>query len=112
MKDTALIIGLGKMNKGTDMRQLCVPASMLGVESEEGMTEPAAGDLVDFNVSAKVDRVDGGKAYVTVNKVNGSDIVEAKEEIPDPAKKEDDKPSEDKLLRDAAAEEDANSMGY
>lgn len=53
----------------------CVPLESLGVPGEgEIMENPEVGDRVDYTVEGKVTRIEGGKAYVLPEAVNGKPI--------------------------------------
>lgn len=53
----------------------CVPLAALGIPGEgEQMENPEVGDLVDYQVSGKVTRIEGDKAYVMPEAVNGQEV--------------------------------------
>lgn len=109
--DGALMIGLGMpkpeaKKKDSDMSEVCVPVSALAAQDEGGAVPPSQGDTVDFNVAAKVNRVEGEKAYLTILKVNGNDLPNAQEEEGEPV---DEAQKESDSLRAAAQKEDAST---
>ena len=88
------------------MNELCVPLSSLSVSGEDESVPPAEGDMVDFSVAGKVSRVEGDKAYVTVEKANGQDLGSPKQE-----EAEESEESEIINMKKAAKAED-DEMGY
>lgn len=59
----------------------CVPLASLGVPGEgEQMENPEVGDQVNFEVAGKVTRIEGDKAYVMPESINGQPV----EETPEP----------------------------
>jgi hypothetical protein len=61
----------------------CVPLESLGVPGEgEAMENPEVGDRVDYTVEGKVTRIEGGKAYVLPEAVNGKPVESAPDEPP------------------------------
>lgn len=85
--------------------EICVPVSALALPGEkEGQnTAPAVGDVVDITGTAKVSRIEGDKAYITPDNINGAAIeADAKPEnldddeaaLRDDAKKSEGKPGE------------------
>lgn len=57
---------------------ICVPESAL-IAGEDGAEEPMAGDVVDFNGTAKIDRIEDGVVYMSVQTVGDEDVVSNKE---------------------------------
>lgn len=56
--------------------EVCVPVAALALPSEqEGQnTAPSPGDTVDISGTGKVTRVEGDKAYVALETVNGQPV--------------------------------------
>lgn len=64
-----------KTESASEGTELCVPTSALAMPDEQDqMTEPSPGDAVTLQVEAKVSRVEGEMAYVTVQTVNGVEM--------------------------------------
>jgi hypothetical protein len=107
-KGLAVIMGAMGAPKGGSMNELCVPASAVSVDGDEGATAPAEGDAVEFPVAGKVSRVEGDKVYVTIEKASGQDLASKKEE---PKSEEDAESEEVEGMKKQAQEEDED-MGY
>jgi hypothetical protein len=61
----------------------CVPLESLGVPGDgELMESPEVGDRVDYTVEGKVTRIEGGKAYVMPEAVNGKPVADATDTPP------------------------------
>jgi hypothetical protein len=91
-KDLGLVIMVGKPKKDDGMDDMgegqegdkdetgdhlaCVPVNTL----EEDGVAPEPGDKVTFTVDGKVEHVEGDKAYVSIEKVNGQDTETSEEE--------------------------------
>jgi hypothetical protein len=59
----------------TGGNEQCVPIESLAMPDEgEQMTNPEVGDPVSYTVEGKVTRVEGGKAYVAPESINGKPI--------------------------------------
>lgn len=57
------------------MSEDCVPVEALAMPDEgEQMETPDVGDLVNYQVTGKVTRIEGGQAYVKRETVNGQEI--------------------------------------
>lgn len=66
--------------KTGNKNEICVPANALSVpEDGGGETPPGVGDTVEFTVSGKVSRTEGGELYVTPTTINGEPVQEAPE---------------------------------
>jgi hypothetical protein len=121
-KDLGLVIMVGKKKDGMDEDMegdqggdegessdhlACVPVNTL----EEDGVAPEPGDKVSFTVDGKVEHVEGSKAYVTIEKVNGQDAVTGEEEgeEKEPGEEDEEGGDEDETmdqLQNAAARRD------
>lgn len=61
------------------MKVLCVSTESVSLEG----TAPAQGDEVDFSARGRVQRVEGDKAYIEVDEVNGAPLPEESAEVGD-----------------------------
>ena len=48
----------------------CVPLALLALEG----TKPAVGDAVEYTVAGKVQRIEGDKAYILAETINGEPL--------------------------------------
>ena len=90
----------------------CVPVNTL----EEDGVAPEPGDKVTFTVDGKVEHVEGSKAYVSIEKVNGQDTETGEEEGEEKEPGEEDEESGDEddtmdQLENAAKRQD-KSRGF
>lgn len=70
------------------MNQLCVPLSSLAQAGEDdSMENPTPGDKGQVNVEWTLDRVEGDKAYIRVDAVNGEEL-EASGEAKEPSEEQ------------------------
>lgn len=68
--------------KAGGKNEICVPSGALAIPGEGGnATAPEVGDTVEFTVSGKVSRTEGGELYVTPDTING-EPVESEAETP------------------------------
>ena len=68
-------MGMKPEGHGMDSQEDCVPVSALSQPGEdEQMNPPSVGDLVQFQKEGTVTRIEGDKAYVKVNSVNGKPL--------------------------------------
>jgi hypothetical protein len=59
----------------------CVPvAALQQPDDSEQLVTPEVGDAVSYTVEGKISRIEGDKAYVTVETANGKPIAEKTEE--------------------------------
>ncbi len=63
--------------------EFCIPVSALALPGQSGDIAPAQGDEVDITGTATVNRIEGGKAYVQMQTVNG-EAVEAAADAKEP----------------------------
>jgi len=81
-------------------KQDCVPLSALAMPDEgEQMTPPEPGDKVSYTVEGKVERIEGDRAYITRESVNGKPCGEEADEN-EKGEDEEAEPGEDKDLAD------------
>lgn len=67
-------MGGGAMTEKPGM-ELCVPAKSVSLEdANQNLTAPEVGDVVNFTVTGKVTRIEGGNAYITPETINGEDM--------------------------------------
>jgi hypothetical protein len=82
---TDLMAGAGQMTEGggqmpetmpaMSSSEICVPTESLAMPDEtEQMEAPEVGDVVDFQGSGKVSRIEGDKTYLTLETVNGKPV--------------------------------------
>lgn len=55
-------------------REMCVSANSLAIGDETESATPQVGDEVEFTVTGKVSRAEGGNVYVTPSTINGSPV--------------------------------------
>jgi hypothetical protein len=66
-----------------DSNEQCVPvAALQQPDDSEQLVTPEVGDAVSYTVEGKVSRIEGDKAYVTVETANGKPIADEKENEP------------------------------
>lgn len=59
----------------------CVPVAALQQPDEaDQLVTPEVGDVVSYTVEGKISRIEGDKAYVTVEAANGKPVAEDKPE--------------------------------
>lgn len=87
--------------------EICVPVSALSLpgEAEGQTTTPGMGDTVDITGTAKVTRIEGDKAYLTPDTINGAAVESGK------AKDEpEDLDAEEKSMRAEAGQAEKNAI--
>ena len=86
------------------MAEDCVPVEALAMPDEgDQMQPPAVGDMVNYQVTGKISRIEGNQAYVTRKTVNGQEI-HAEPDADDAGGPSDgDADNMDKLTQDAQA---------
>jgi hypothetical protein len=89
--------------------EICVPVSALALpgENEGSNTAPAVGDTVDISGTAKVTRIEGDKAYLAPDTINGAAVQSGQ------AKKKDepeDLDAAEKAMRDEASQSEKNAL--
>jgi hypothetical protein len=66
-----------------ESNEQCVPVVALQQpDDSEQLVTPEVGDVVSYTVEGKISRIEGDKAYVTVETANGKPIADEKENEP------------------------------
>ena len=62
----------------------CVPvAALQQADDADQLVTPEVGDVVSYTVEGKISRIEGDKAYVTVETANGKPVADEQNETPD-----------------------------
>jgi hypothetical protein len=82
MKPDLMIVAGGPAGgpASTSSSEQAVPVGALAMpDDQQQMTDPEPGDVVTYEVTGKVARVEGGTAYVRPEKINGQDVAKPAE---------------------------------
>lgn len=99
---------------GAPMMEDSVPLSALASADESNSMElPAVGDRVSYSVDGKLVRIEGDRAFIKKESVNGQDVTNGGAGDDEAAEGETGPDSIDKLTQDASAMDDTGAgQGY